>query len=29
MGNTVPYELRTWGDEVGIFARCWWWTLGS
>lgn len=27
MGNTVPRELRTWGDEVGIFARRWWWTL--
>ncbi|MCC4908461.1 FtsK/SpoIIIE domain-containing protein [Microbacterium sp. cx-59] len=27
MGNTVPRELRTWGDEVGIVARRWWWAL--
>ena len=27
MGNTVPRELRTWGDEVGIFVRRWGWTL--
>ena len=27
MGNTVPRDLRTWGDEIGIFFRRWWWTL--
>ena len=27
MGNTVPHELRTWGDEAGIFARRWGWTF--
>lgn len=27
MGDTVPRDLRTWGDELGIFARRWWWTL--
>ncbi len=27
MGHTVPRGLRTWGDEFGMFARRWWWTL--
>ena len=27
MGNTVPRDLRTWGDEIGIFTHRWWWTL--
>lgn len=27
MGDTIPRDLRTWGDETGIFFRRWWWTL--
>lgn len=25
MGAPVPRQLRSWGDEVGILIRRWWW----
>ena len=29
MRNTVPRELRSWGDEIGILLRRWWWVAAS
>lgn len=25
MGAPVPRQLRSWGDEVGVLIRRWWW----